>query len=132
MNYTGVQDERSLGDLFAQLSQETRTLVSQEVQLVKAEMGQKAAKAGRELAFVTVGAMLAEAALLALVAALVLALAQIMEPWVAALVVGVALAIVGALLIGKGLGALRNMTPVPERALASLREDREWIAQEIA
>jgi uncharacterized membrane protein len=82
--------------------------------------------------YVTAGAMLAEAALLALVAALVLALAQITEPWVAALVVGVALAIVGALLIVKGIGALRNMTPVPERALASLREDKEWIAREIA
>ena len=44
----GPRDDRSLGELFSELAQETSTLVRQEVNLAKTEMTQKASRAGKQ------------------------------------------------------------------------------------
>jgi uncharacterized membrane protein YqjE len=126
------QDQRSLSDLFADLSQKAGLLVRQEVQLAKVEMREKATEYGREIAWIAIGAVLANAALLALVAAVILGLSEFMEPWLAALLVAGAVAIIAALLVGKGLSALKEMNPVPERTVATIKEDKEWLAQQLS
>ena len=50
------RDDRSLGELFAELAQETSTLVRQEVELARVELSQKAARVGRDVASLVVGA----------------------------------------------------------------------------
>lgn len=126
-----VTDERSLGELFGDLSQKAGTLVRQEIHLANVEMKQKASKAGREVAIVAAGVFLANAALLSLTAALILGLANVIEPWLAALLVGVVLAIVAGIMAAAGIQALRNMDPMPERTLATIEEDKEWLKQQL-
>lgn len=128
---TYQQDERSLGDLFSDLSQKAGLLVHQEVALAKVEMKEKAVAVGREMAIIVVGGFIGNAALLAFVAALVLGLAQVMEAWLAALLVGGVLAIVAGILIMMGINALKEIKPAPERTIATLKEDKEWLAQQM-
>lgn len=125
-------NEQSLGDLFADLSARASLLVRQEVQLAKAEMSQKAAEGGKNIALVVTGAVLANVALLALVASLILGLSFFMEAWLAALLVGLGVGIIAALLAWSGIQALRSMEPLPEQTLQTLREDKEWLTHQVS
>ena len=126
-----TSDQRSLGELFAELSQKASLLARQEVQLAKMEMKQKATAASREVATIVVGGFLANAALLAFAAALTFGLALFIELWLAALIVSVLFALVAGLLIWKGIAALRAMNPVPEQTVTTLKEDKEWLTHQM-
>ncbi len=119
-------DDRSLGELFAELTKETTTLVRQEVQLAKTEMSQKATEAGKDVGFLGAGGALAYAGLLAIIAGIVLALGEIIPLWVSALVVGLVVAAIGYFLVRKGLNALKQGSLAPEQTIQTLKEDKEW------
>ena len=131
-NQRRYQREPTLGDLFSDLSSKASLLVRQEAQLAKVEMSQKVSKAGRELAIIAVGATLGNAALLTLVAALILFLEPWLSLWVAALLVGIVLAIVAGILAWTGYEALKRIDPVPNRTVATLREDKEWLTEQMS
>jgi hypothetical protein len=78
---TRRSDERSLGDLFSELTHEITTLLRQEVTLAKTELSQKAAHVGRDVGFLLAGGAVAYAGLLALVAALIIGLGQAGLTW---------------------------------------------------
>jgi Zn-dependent protease with chaperone function len=126
------REERTLGDLFAELSEETSMLIRQEMQLAKAEVSQKVSKASKNITVLAVGGIVAYVGFLALTAALILGLAELMTPWLAALLVGIVMAVIGYFLIQKGISTLKQMTPVPERTVASLKEDVRWLKQEMS
>ncbi len=125
-------EERSLGDLFAELSEETSTLIRQEINLAKAEMSQKVSKAGKNIASLAIGGVVAYVGFLALTAALIIGLAGFIPGWVAALIVGVVMGLIGYLLIQKGMSELKKMTVVPERTVETLKEDVQWLKQEMS
>ena len=77
----GGGDERSIGELLAQLSQETAELVRREVQLAEAEMTQKAYRAGKNAGFVAAGGAVGYAGLLATLAGLIMLLGRSRRPW---------------------------------------------------
>src|SRR5438045_2951539 len=84
------KEDRSLGELFSELSRETSTLVRQEVDLAKTELTHKATEVGKDIGFLAAGALVAYAGFLTLVAMLVIALAQLgVTWWLSALIVGV-------------------------------------------
>lgn len=124
-------DPRSLGDLISDLTQNASVLARQEVQLAKVEMQQKVDEAKGNVAAIAAGAALANAALLALVAAAVFGLGLFMDMWLAALIVGAVVGIIAGLLIWRGIAALKEMTPVPEQTLATLEEDKEWLSRQL-
>jgi MFS family permease len=126
-----VRNERSLGELFAELSREINTLLHQEVQLVKAEVSQKASKTGRNIAILALGGAIAYAAFLALLAALIMGLSEFVAGWLAALLVAIVIGLVGYLLIQKGISELRRVNAMPQRTIESLKEDAEWVRQEV-
>ena len=128
---TNTSDNRSLGELFASLSKDTTTLVRQEIELAKTEISEKVSETGKNVASLVVGGAIAYAALLFILAAIAVGLAQIMEPWLAVLIVGVVVAIVGFILVQKGMNALKRMNFVPEKTIATLKEDKEWAQQQI-
>ena len=78
------RDDRSLGELFTELAQETSTLVRQEVNLAKTAMRQKASTAGRHAGVLAAGGALAYAGLLAILAAVVVLLDTVMPLWLSA------------------------------------------------
>jgi xanthine/uracil permease len=126
-----VSNERSLGELFSELSRETSTLFQKEVQLAKVEMSRKAAQAGKDAGFLVAGGAIAYAGFLTLLAAAVLGLAQVMPDWLAAVIVGVVIAGIGYALVQKGMSDLRKINPAPRRTLETLKEDKEWLKQQV-
>ena len=126
-----TSDDRSLGELFASLSKDTTTLVRQEIELAKTELSEKVSEAGKNVASLVVGGAIAYAALILILAAIAVGLAQIMQPWLAVLIVGVVVAIVGLVLVQKGISALKHLNLVPEKTIATLKEDKEWAQQQI-
>jgi len=123
--------EPSLGELFADLSRETSTLVRQEVELAKTEMSHKAARMGKDVGFMAAGGAVAYAGLLALIATLIIALGQLGVPWwLSALLVGLAVTGLGAYLIFSGLNHLKHESLAPKETIATLQEDATWAKQQ--
>jgi uncharacterized membrane protein YqjE len=118
---------RPVGELLKQLSEETTTLVKQELDLAKAEMSEKGKETG-----VGVG-MFGGAGLSGLLALIFLSLAAVaaldtgMRTWLAALIVGVVWAAVAGVLALQGKSKLQQATPpAPEQAIESTKEDVQW------
>src|SRR5919112_146033 len=121
------REERSIGELFAELSQKTTTLVRQEIQLAKAEMSQKASRVGKNVGFLIIGGVVAYTGLLAIVAAVIIVLGGVIPLWLSALVVGLVIAALGLFLVVKGANTLRQEDPAPQETIETLKEDREWL-----
>jgi hypothetical protein len=122
------KDERTLGELFADLSRETRSLVRQELQLARTELTEKAAKLGKGAALMAAGGLIAYGGLLAIIAAVILVLIAIgLPPWAAALAGGVLVAGLGYLLIRAGLAALNSKALKPQQTIETLKEDARWL-----
>ncbi len=125
------QDDRSLGDLLAELSRETGVLVRKEVELATTEMTAKARKAAADAGIAAAGGALAHAGLLVLLAAIVIGLAQLGIPaWLSALLVGVLTVVVGYVLVNKGLTNMRQTTVVPTQTIETLKENARWTTRQ--
>lgn len=126
------RDDRSLGELFSELTREMSALVRQEIQLAKAELRQSATEVGRALASLVIGGAVAYAGFLAVLAAVILALAQAGLPWwLAALIVGIVVIAVGYYLISRARATLQNVSLAPRQTLETLKEDKEWVKEQI-
>jgi hypothetical protein len=127
-----VRDERSLGDLFSDLSRETTTLVRQEVQLAKAELTQSATAAARGVGMLLAGGAVAYAGLLFVLLAIVFGLIEAgWDPWLSALVVGLAVVAIGAVLVLRARESLKPANLAPRRTVETLKEDQEWVKEQI-
>ena len=120
------KDDRSLGELFSALAQDTSTLVRKEVQLAKTEMSQKASRVGKDVGFLAAGGAVAYAGLLAVVAGIIVLLGQVIPMWLSALLVGLVVAGVGYFLVRKGLDALKQEDLAPRQTIETLKEDQKW------
>jgi len=126
----GSRDDRSLGELFAELSRQTTTLVRQEVALAKTEMSQKVSSVGKDVASLAAGGAVAYAGFLGIMAAVVILLAEVLPWWLAALVVGIVVTLVGYMLVQRGLTALKHEDMAPRQTIETLRDDAEWAKQQ--
>jgi hypothetical protein len=120
------KDDRSLGELFSELAQDTSTLVRKEVQLAKTEMSQKASRVGKDLGFLAAGAALAYAGLLAVLAGVIVLVGQVIPMWLSAFLVGLVVAAVGYFLLRRGLDALKREDLAPRQTIETLKEDGQW------
>src|SRR5438270_13372244 len=85
-------EDRSIGELFSDLTRDLSTLVRQEVDLAKTEMSHKATAVGRDIGFLAAGAAVAYAGFLAIIAAVIIIVAHVMPWWLSALLVGIVVA----------------------------------------
>ena len=122
----GRGDDRSLGELFSELSQETTTLIRQEVNLAKTEMSQKASRVGKDVGFLAASGAVAYAGLLAIIAGVIALLALVIPLWLSALLVGLVVAAIGYFLVKRGLDALKQEDLTPRQTIETLKEDKEW------
>lgn len=119
--------EHSIPDLLRELSNETATLVRQELELAKAELTEKSRPAIASAGMFGATAVLGLGAFGALTAALIALLALAVEVWIAALIVAVVYGIAAFVLAQAGKKKLQEVAPlVPEQAAQSVREDIEW------
>jgi xanthine/uracil permease len=134
------KEERSIGQLLKELTQESSTLLKQEVNLAKTEMSEKASRIGANLGEVAVGGAVALLGAIALLLAAVYGLTSILNNfmsqdvavWLAPLIVGLVLAAVGYSLIKKALATLKQESITPQRTTQSLQENKEWLKEKIS
>jgi len=120
-------DERSLGELFAELSRDTGLLVRKEVELATTELTAKAKVASMHAATVAAGGALAHAGVLVLLAALVSVLVRLgVDVWLAAGIVAVLTMAIGYFLLNKGLANLRRANLAPTQTIQSIKETTSW------
>lgn len=131
--------DHSLGTLLKELRDEGLTLARQEIALAKTEMSEKASKAAKNAAAIAVGGAVAYLGaivlLLGVTVIVYFALDRMGVPnWLAGLlsflIVGGGTALVGYLMLQKGLSALKNESMVPEKTVESLKEDKQWLTNQ--
>ena len=116
-----------MAELVRQLSDQTTTLVRQEIELAKAEMTAKGKEVGIGAGAFGAAGVVGLYAVGAITACLILALSTAMDAWLAALIVGVVYAAVAGVLALVGKKKTQaGAPPVPERAISSTKEDVEW------
>ncbi len=128
-----LRQERSIGELFGQLSQDMTLLVRQEVQLARTEMAEKLSRLTTNLISVGAGGFVAYLGGLALMAALILAvrdLANISLAW-SALIVGGILAIIGYVMLQRGLKELKRVELAPRRSVENIKDDVQSIKDDV-
>jgi uncharacterized membrane protein YqjE len=120
--------DRSLGELFSDLSQQTAELIRQEMRLAKAELSEKLSDVGKHVAMIAAAAVFGLAALMAVTAGIVLLLVEVgVEPWVAAVITAAVMGIVAFLLAQSGIAALRKKSIAPVETMDSLKETTQWL-----
>jgi len=122
------RNERSLGELFSDLSAQTSGLIQQEIRLAKTELSGKLSGIGQHAMLIGAGAVFALAAVMAATAAIALGLVQAgVQPWLAAVITAAAMGLIGFLLAQSGLSALRKKSLAPVETLHSLKETAQWL-----
>ena len=127
-----LRQDRSIGELFGQLSQDMTLLVRQEIQLARTEMSEKLSRFTTNLVSVLSGGFVAYLGGLALVAALILAIRDLANISLAlsALIVGAVLAIVGYVMLQKGVKELKRVDLAPRRTVETLKDDVQWAKEQ--
>ncbi|MFP5450599.1 MAG: phage holin family protein [Thermoleophilia bacterium] len=119
---------RPIGDLLGDFTEQATTLIGHEVELARAEVSEQVSRAGRASGMFGVAAMLGLCGLGALTAAAVLGLAEALDAWLAALIIGAGLVLVAAVFALVGRARLKAIAPpMPEKALSSMRRDVEAV-----
>jgi hypothetical protein len=127
-----VKEERSLGELFSDLANDTGTLIRQEVALAQVELTNKATSVGKNVGYLVVGGAVAYAAVLALMTAVIIGLSYFIPAWASALIVGVAVGIAAYVMISSALAALKKTDLAPRETVETLKEDAQWLKNQVS
>jgi len=115
------------GELVKHLSEQTSTLIRQELDLAKTELAEKGKAAGKGAGMLGGGGIVGLLALGALTACIVLLLAEVMDAWVAALIVAVVYGAIAGVLALAGRERMKQGLPAtPEQTVESVKEDVQW------
>jgi len=126
---SGQEDlrEQPIGDLLKQLSEETTTLVRQELDLAKAEVTEKGKRAGLGAGLLGGAGIAGLFALACLTATIIAALDEAMPTWLAALIVTVVYGVIAGVLALQGRNKVQEAAPAkPEQTVETLKEDVQW------
>ena len=119
--------DRPIGELLKELSQQTTTLVRQELELAKAEVAQKGKQMGTGAGLFGAAGLAGLATLGAFTAFLILVLDIVLPAWAAAGIVTLVYAIPATILALRGRDKVKEATPLtPEQTVETVKEDIEW------
>lgn len=123
----------SLGSLLSSLTNELTGLVRKEVELAKAEISEKGTQAAGGVGSIAAAGGVLFSGFLVLLAAAVFGLNEVLPPettpWLSALIVGGIVLIIGFILLQSGRKKLKAQNLMPNRTMASFRNDRELAQQ---
>jgi membrane protein len=121
-------DDRPIGELVQDLSRQTSTLIRQEMRLAQAELSEKGTHAGKSAGMFGGAGLIALYGVGALLAAAIIGLATVVEPWIAAAAIGAALLVIAGIVALAGKKELNEATPPkPEQAIDSVHQDVETV-----
>jgi uncharacterized membrane protein YqjE len=121
------QADRSLGELFGEMTREVSDLMRKEVELAKVEIKEEVGRAGKAGGMLGAGAGAGYFALLFVSLALAWLLDQAMPIALAFFIVGALYGIAAAVLITRGREQIKRVDPVPRQTVDTLKEDAEWV-----
>jgi hypothetical protein len=120
--------DKSLGELVQDLSRQTSTLIRQEMRLAQAELTEKGKHAGKGAGMFGGAGVIALYGIGGLIAAAILGLATVLEPWIAAAAVGVGLLLIAGILALTGKKEIEEAgPPKPELAIESVQRDVDTV-----
>jgi hypothetical protein len=122
-----VNEPESTVSLLQRLMGELSTLFRQEMSLAISEISRSLSSAKTGVASIATSGAVLFAAVLLLLEALVLGLAEVMRPWLAALIVGLVVGIVGYVMLQAGKKKLEPSALKPVQTQESLRRDKELL-----
>ena len=123
-----TEQDKPLGELVQDLSRQTSTLIRQEMRLAQAELTEKGRHAGRGAGMFGGAGVVALYGVGALVAAAILGLATVLEPWIAAAAIGAGLLLVAGMLALTGKKELDEAgARKPEQAIESVQRDIDTV-----
>ena len=122
---------RSFSDVFQDIVRDVHEIVRAEFRLAKAELREEAARAVVSAGTMAAGAAAALLAAYFLLWTIVFVLALVIPLWAAALIMTALLGITSAALIVAGRRRLEQVQVTPDRTVATLKENIEWVRQSI-
>lgn len=125
----GDRKSQSAFGLLRRLTDELATLLHQELALATAEVFRSMRVMLAAAASLAVGGAVLFTGLLAMLAAAVLGLATVLHAWLAALIIGAAVTVIGITLVSVGIRALDPSALKPSRTAESLRKDRDVLTR---
>jgi uncharacterized membrane protein YqjE len=118
--------EQSMGDLLKRLSEETSTLVRQEMALARAEITEQGKRAGTGAGMLGGAGVAGLLTLIALTATLIAVLDTAMATWLAALIVTVVWGAIAGVLALQGKSKIKQATPPAPQTVETVKEDVRW------
>jgi hypothetical protein len=126
------RDQPSLSELTKQLTTQASALAQKEIELAKAELALKGKRLGVGVGAFGAAGLIGLYALGALTAAAILGLENLLEPWLAALLVAIAYgALAGVLALAGKKKVEQGTPPVPQEAIESAKTDVEYTKQRV-
>jgi uncharacterized membrane protein YqjE len=124
--------EPSVAELMRELTEGSRDLVKQEIQLARAELVESVRNAKKGLLWLVVAVVPVLMALVALSNAAIDAFAEAMPRWGAALLVGGIFLAIAVALAAYGIAYLKRSTPLARNTVETVREDVEWMRDRLS
>lgn len=118
--------QRSLADILQDILQNLQQIVRAEFRLARVELKEKAQSAAKPASTLATGVVLSLYGLGFLFLAAIYALDRVIPTWASALVVGGLLAIIGFILISGGRQKLKQINPVPQKTVETVKENVQW------
>ncbi len=128
---TDDKSEASISELLGSLVKDSGVLMRQELQLASSELTAKARRFTQGVAIIAIGGGIGLSALVALVIGAIAGLALLVPVWAAALIVAALGMVVSYTVISRGTAAVREIDPLPERAIESVGKDVAWVKEQV-
>ena len=130
-NAQNAQNNRTMTEVLQDIVANIQEIFRSEFKLAKTEISEEAAKAAKSSAPLGSGIVLSLYAFGFILLAIVYALEIVVAAWLAALIVGVAVAVVAAILISVGRKRLKQVR-MPEKTIVSVKENVQWAKNQIS
>lgn len=126
------EDAVGVGGLLRQLMREVPELFTKELALAKAEVQHNLATLKAGTAAVAAGAVVILAGFIILLLAAVYALAMVVEPWLAALIVGAITVVIGFIMLQSGKKQFEPAHLAPDRTLHAMQQDKDTLKRKLS
>jgi uncharacterized membrane protein YqjE len=121
-----IPSQRSFADVLQDIVGNLQQIIRSEFRLARAELKEKAGRAAKPATILATGAILGFYGLGFLLLAIVYALSIALPIWLAALIVATLLIIISAILVVSGRNKLKQIQPLPEKTVETVKENVQW------
>lgn len=117
----------SITDLIRHLATDLSTLFGKEISLAKSEVRESVSELQTAVGAIATGATIAMAGLVVLLMSGVYGLSNVVDPWLAALIVGASALLIGYMMVHSAKKKMSESSMVPERTIDSVKKDKETL-----